>query len=105
MYRYPCWTMCLPFVQGEVEPIQHPYRADSTAPPPGILTGNFYRYKLLLDLLSINCSSCSFSSGLVSSILFMSDIFIFKVQGLKFWMLLIKLEHLHNGIRFNVQLS
>jgi len=27
---------------------------------------------------------CSFSSGLVSSILFMPDIFIFKVKGLKF---------------------
>ncbi|XP_053407731.1 BLOC-3 complex member HPS1-like [Mercenaria mercenaria] len=29
---------------GSPEVIQRPYKADCTAPPPGILTGNFYKY-------------------------------------------------------------
>lgn len=31
-------------ITGAPEVIQKPYRPDSTAPPPGILTGNFYKY-------------------------------------------------------------
>lgn len=41
VYSYFLW---FENVSGDPEVIQKPYRPDSTAPPPGILTGNFYKY-------------------------------------------------------------
>ena len=38
------------YLQGNPEVIQKPYRADPTAPPPGILTGNFYKYVIPIFL-------------------------------------------------------
>ncbi|KAL4232063.1 hybrid polyketide synthetase [Mactra antiquata] len=43
-YSYFLW---FENTSGAPEAIQKPYRADCTAPPPGILTGNFYKYVTL----------------------------------------------------------